>query len=104
MDCRVHRVTKSGTHLSTFHLRHYEDDSICVSFQEKGSEVLDYEAGHTCVLKEPSESTAGKGKAFLKTPCSKYFHWELMLLPKILTTWNVLKNGEVYERQSSFRK
>ena len=66
MDCRVHRVTKSGTHLSTFHLRHYEDDSICVSFQEKGSEVLDYEAGHTCVLKEPSESTAGKGKAFLK--------------------------------------
>ena len=35
MDCRVHRVVKSGTRLSTFHFHHYEDDSICVSFQER---------------------------------------------------------------------
>ena len=66
MGCRVHRVAKSGTRLSTFHFHHHEDNSICVSFQEKGSGVLDCEPGHTCVLKEPSESTAGKGKVFLK--------------------------------------
>lgn len=39
---------------------------MAVSFQGKGLEVLECDAEHTCVLREPNKPTAVRGKAFLK--------------------------------------